>query len=350
MASIPPAAFSGLRPSPVADNGGDLNSTFVNKPVLVTGGAGFVGSNLVRRLIAEGARVTILDDFFTGKLANLTGLEGRYKMVRGTVTDRDTVMDSVAQAEIIFHLAARNIIASTRNPLEDFQTNIGGTLNILLAAREHPIERIVYTSSVSVYGNPHYLPINEDDRISLLTPYAVSKYGGEGYCQAFYESYDLPVAVVRYSNVYGPWQDPANPYCGVIAKFMNKVQAGLPPEIHGDGQQTRDFTYVEDAVDATLIAALSPKAEGEVINIGTGIETSINSLVSLVLHHYGRNCEPVHIDRRDIDNIRRRVVNIEKIRRLLRWTPSTTLNDGLGKTKEWSDKLSVAVAANTQSA
>ena len=238
--------------------------------MLVTGGAGFVGSNLVRRLIAEGARVTILDDFFTGKLANLEGLEGRYKIIRGTVTDRDTVMDLVAQAEIIFHLAARNIIASTRNPIEDFQTNIGGTLNILLAAREHRIERVVYSSSVSVYGNPKYLPINEDDRISLLTPYAVSKYGGEGYCQAFYESYDLPVAVVRYSNVYGPWQDPANPYCGVIAKFINKVQAGLAPEIHGDGQQTRDFTYVEDAVDATLIAALSPKAEGEVINIGTG--------------------------------------------------------------------------------
>ena len=326
-----------------------MNITFVDKPVLVTGGAGFVGSNLVRRLIAEGARVTILDDFFTGKLSNLAGLDGRCGIVRGTVTDRETVMSLVAQTGIVFHLAARNIIASTRNPIEDFQTNIGGTLNILLAAREHQIERVVYTSSVSVYGNPKYLPINEDDRISLLTPYAVSKYGGEGYCQAFYESYDLPVAVVRYSNVYGPWQDPANPYCGVIAKFIDKVKAGLAPEIHGDGQQTRDFTYVDDAVEATLIAALSPKAEGEVINIGTGIETSINSLASLVLHHYGRECEPVHIDRRDIDNIRRRVVNIEKIRRLLRWTPSTTLTDGLGKTKEWSDKTRVAVAANAQS-
>ncbi len=238
--------------------------------MLVTGGAGFVGSNLARRLIAEGARVTILDDFFTGKLSNLAGLDGRYTMVRGTVTDLETVMNLVAQAKIVFHLAARNIIASTRNPLEDFQTNIGGTLNILMAARDRQIERVVYTSSVSVYGNPKYLPINEDDRISLLTPYAVSKYGGEGYCQAFYESYDLPVAVVRYSNVYGPWQDPANPYCGVIAKFIDKVKAGLAPEIHGDGQQTRDFTFVDDAVEATLIAALSPKAEGEVINIGTG--------------------------------------------------------------------------------
>jgi nucleoside-diphosphate-sugar epimerase len=325
-----------------------LNIPLFVRPVLVTGGAGFVGSNLVRQLITKGARVTVLDDFFTGKLSNLAGLEGRYELVKGTVTDRDQVMDLVSRAEIIFHLAARNIIASTRNPMEDFQTNIGGTLNILMAAREHRTERIVYTSSVSVYGNPKYLPINEDDRISLLTPYAVSKFGGEGYCQAFYESYGLPVTWVRYSNVYGPWQDSANPYCGVIAKFIEKVRAGLPPEIHGDGQQTRDFTYVEDAVEATLIAALSPKAEGEVFNVGTGIETSVNSLASLVVGLYGRECEPVHIDRRDIDNIRRRVVNIEKIRRLLRWTPSTTLSDGLSKTKEWGDNSRSEIANNTQ--
>jgi UDP-glucose 4-epimerase len=313
--------------------------TLFDQPVLVTGGAGFVGSNLVRHLIAKGARVTVLDDFFTGKLSNLSGLDGKYELIRGSVTDRDLITDVVSRVKVVFHLAARNIIASTRNPLEDFQTNIGGTLNILMAAREHRTERIVYTSSVSVYGNPKYLPINEDDRISLLTPYAVSKYGGEGYCQAFYESYGLPVAVVRYSNVYGPWQDPVNPYCGVIAKFIEKVRAGLPVEIHGDGQQTRDFTFVEDAVEATLIAAISPKAEGEVINIGTGIETSVNLLASLVAGLYGKDFEPVHIDRRDIDNIRRRVVNIEKIRRLLRWTPSTTLSQGLRKTREWNDNL-----------
>ena len=316
-----------------------MRAGIVDKPVLVTGGAGFVGSNLVRRLLKEGAGVTILDDFFTGKLSNLAGLDGRYELVRGSVTDRDLVSDLASRARIVFHLAARNIIASTRNPVEDFQTNIGGTLNVLLAAREHRTERVVYTSSVSVYGNPKYLPINEDDRISLLTPYAVSKYGGEGYCQAFYESYDLPVAVVRYSNIYGPWQDPANPYCGVIAKFIDKVKAGLPPEIHGDGQQTRDFTFVEDAVETTLIAALSPKAEGEVFNVGTGIETSVNALARLVSELYGRDFEPVHIDRRDIDNIRRRVVNIEKIRRLLRWTPSTTLGDGLRKTRDWNAHL-----------
>lgn len=316
-----------------------MNNPYANKRVLVTGGAGFVGSNLVRALIKEEASVTILDDFFTGKVENLKGLDGQYTLVKGSVCDQDLVMDLVAQNKLIFHLAARNIIASTRNPYEDFQTNIGGTLNVLLAAKKYLPERIVYTSSVSIYGNPKYLPINEDDHISLLTPYAVSKYGGEGYCQAFYESYGVPVVVVRYSNVYGTMQDPQNPYCGVVSKFMQRAQNGSAPEIHGDGQQTRDFTFVDDAVDATMVAALSPKAEGETFNIGTGIETSINNLAKIILDLYHLDAEPVHIDRRDIDNIRRRVVNVEKIRRGLRWTPRVTLERGLKCTKDWFDTL-----------
>lgn len=325
--------------SQIINGGKTLSKLFTQKSVLVTGGAGFVGSNLVRRLVDEGAQIIILDDFFTGKLDNLRGLEGQYTLVTGSVTDRELVGDLVAQTEIIFHLAARNIIASTRNPYEDFQTNIGGTLNVLLAAREHRPERVIYTSSVSVYGNPRYLPINEDDKISLLTPYAVSKYSGEGYCQAFYESYDVPVIVMRYSNVLGPWQDPLNPYCGVVAKFIEKAQAGCPSEIHGDGQQTRDFTYVGDAVEATLLAALSAKAEGEVFNVGTGIETNINTLARLVLDLYGLDLNPVHVDRRDIDNIRRRVLNVEKIRRMLRWTAQVTLEEGLRHTKQWFEEL-----------
>jgi len=307
--------------------------------ILVTGGAGFVGSNLVYYLVNEGAKVTILDDFFTGKIENLARSEGKYNLVRGSVTDRELIRDLVSKSEIIFHLAARNIIASTRNPYEDYQTNIGGTLNVLLAAREfHPM-RIIYTSSVSVYGNPRYLPINEDDHISLLTPYAVSKFGGEGYCQAFYESYGTPVVVVRYSNVYGTMQDPNNPYCGVVAKFMQKAKAGLAPEIHGDGQQTRDFTFIDDAIEATVLTGLSPKAEGEVFNIGTGMETDVNSLARMILDLYHLDLEPLHIDRRDIDNIRRRVVNIEKIRKIIRWVPRYTLKDGLCQTLDWFQKL-----------
>ncbi len=312
-----------------------MDQRFVGKHVLVTGGTGFVGSNLVRKLAAEGAKVTILDDFFTGSLSNLFNLEGKYEIVQGSVADKELVARLVKQANFVFHLAARNIIASTKNPYEDFQTNIGGTLNVMLAAREFSPERVVYSSSASVYGNPVYLPINEDDRINLLTPYAVSKYGGEGYCHAFYESYGVAVSTVRYSNVYGIGQDPRNPYCGVVAKFMEKASKGQPIEIHGDGQQTRDFTFVEDAVDATLLAALSPKADGEVFNIGTGIETNVNTLAREILDLYQIDSEPVYIDRRDIDNIRRRVLNVEKIRRKLKWVSRVTVRDGLRQTMQW---------------
>jgi nucleoside-diphosphate-sugar epimerase len=312
-----------------------MERLFAGKRVLITGGAGFIGSNLTARLVDEGARVTILDDFYTGRRENLCGLEGHYELVSGSVADRELVAHLVAEAQIVFHLAARNIIASTRNPYEDFQTNIGGTLNVMMAARSSRTERVLYSSSASVYGNPRYLPINEDDRISLLTPYAASKYGGEAYCQAFYESYGVSVVVMRYSNVFGPRQDPKNPYCGVVAKFMEKAMNGCPPEIHGDGQQTRDFTFVEDVVEATLLAALSKKAEGEIFNVGTGTETNVNALASLILELCAADIAPIYIDRRDIDNIRRRVLNVEKIRRVLRWVPNATLTEGLRRTLRW---------------
>ena len=214
-----------------------------NSRVLVTGGAGFVGSNLVRRLIREGARVTVLDDLFTGRLENLPkkGVE----FVEGSVCDPKIVDKLVGDAEVVFHAAARNIVVSTKNPREDFETNIGGTLNVLMAAKatNGRVKRILYTSSTSVYGNPKYLPINEDDHLSLLTPYAVSKLGGENYCMAFFESYSLPTAAVRYSNVYGPGQDPANPYCGVVAKFIESLFEGKPPVIQIGRASCRERVY-----------------------------------------------------------------------------------------------------------
>ena len=306
-----------------------------NTRVLVTGGAGFVGCNLVRRLMRAGARVTVLDDLFTGRLENLpaTGFE----FVHGSVCDAPLVDKLVAETEVIFHAAARNIVVSTRNPREDFETNIGGTLNVLMAARAQAgrVRRVLYTSSTSVYGNPRYLPINEDDHLSLLTPYAVSKLGGENYCMAFYESYELPTTAVRYSNIYGPGQDPANPYCGVVAKFIESLFAGEAPVVHGDGNQSRDFTFIDDAVEATVLAATSDRSLGEVFNVGTGLETRVNELAAILLRIMGSDKTPVHKDRRDVDNIRRRVVNIEKTRRTLRWVPEVTLDHGLERTVAW---------------
>ncbi|HWP61864.1 MAG TPA: NAD-dependent epimerase/dehydratase family protein [Candidatus Binatia bacterium] len=309
-----------------------LTEPFAGRRVLVTGGAGFVGGAVVRRLVEADAQVTVLDDLFTGRAETLPP---DIRFVEGSVVDETLVGRLVAEADYVFHLAARNIIASTKNPRDDFATNIGGTLNVLLAARSAGVRRVVYTGSTSVYGNPRSIPINEDDAIVPLSPYAVSKLAGEHYCIAFYESYGLPVSVVRYSNVYGVGQRPDNPYCGVVAKFFDAALAGRPLQIHGDGQQTRDFTYIDDAVDATLRAAVAPRAEGEVFNVGTGIETTINDLARMVGEAVERPVEVVHVDRRDIDNIRRRVVSIEKARRMLRWSPQVTLADGLRRTAAW---------------
>ena len=322
--------------------------TLKDRRVLVTGGAGFIGNNLVRRLLREEARVTVLDDLFTGRRENLPA--SGFTFVEGSVCDPTLVEHLVASNEIVFHAAARNIVVSTRNPREDFETNIGGTLNILLAARATEVQRVVYTSSTSVYGNPRYLPVNEDDHLSLLTPYAVSKLSGEHYCMAFYESYGLPTTAVRYSNVFGPGQDPGNPYCGVVAKFVDAMFAGRAPVIHGDGVQTRDFTYIDDAVEATILAGTSERALGEVFNVGTGVETNVNQLAQTLLRLTGAHVQPAHSDRRDVDNIRRRVVNIEKARRTLRWLPEVTLEEGLRRTVEWQRQRDAGRASRSAAA
>lgn len=313
---------------------------FKDKKVLVTGGAGFVGSNLVRRLSEERALVIVLDDLFTGELSLIEDIPN-ITFIKGSITDFDLVEDLVAKADIVFNLAARNIIVSTKRPREDFKVNIGGMLNILIAAKKYGIERIVYTSSASVYGNARYLPINENDRLNILNPYAASKLSAENYCMAFYESYDVPVTILRYSNVYGINQSPSNPYCGVVSKFFTAVLDGMPPQIHGDGEQTRDFTFIDDAVEATMLAALSPKVVGEILNVGTGKETSVRQLADLITDLYGNDLQPIHVDRRDIDNLRRRVLNIEKIRKNLRWIPVTPLEQGLSKTLEWLNSVRI---------
>ena len=305
--------------------------TFAGRRVLVTGGAGFVGGAVARRLAEAGAEVTVLDDLSTGRDEHAPA---GVAFVPGSVTDRELVRDVVAGHPFVFHLAARGIVASTRNPLDDFQTNIGGTLNVLLAARETGVERVVYASSSSIYGNPRTIPINEEDGLAPLTPYAVSKLSGEHYCLAFYESYGVPASVVRYSNVYGPGQRPDNPYAGVVTKFLTSLRAGLPMQVHGDGQQSRDFTFIDDAVDATLLAGSHPRAEGEAFNVGTGIETSVLELARAAAGALGVPPAVDHVDRRDVDNIRRRVMNIEKIRRMLHWAPQVALETGLRRTAE----------------
>ncbi|HVG40826.1 MAG TPA: NAD-dependent epimerase/dehydratase family protein [Chitinophagaceae bacterium] len=304
------------------------------KKILVTGGAGFIGSNLVKKLVQEyHAIVTVLDDLFTGDRKHLEGVKCHF--VKGSVEDVALVNELVSSNQIVFHLAARNIIISNKNPREDLEVNVVGSFNIFEACLKYKIERVVYASTASVYGNPIKLPIQEEDNKRFLSFYSASKYNAEVYAKAFYEVNDLPVSVVRYSNVYGSNQSHVNPYCGVIGKFIKAALIDEPIQIHGDGEQTRDFTFIEDAVSATIAAAVSPKAIGEVYNVATGIETSVNHLVEIILEYTSSKSPVVYIDNRDIDNIRRRVMDIEKTRHDLKYQPLYSMKKGLSQTINW---------------
>jgi UDP-glucose 4-epimerase len=311
-----------------------LRQSFEGRSVLVTGGAGFVGSQVAARLIQLGAKTTILDDFTTG-LEELVPAEA--EMVRGSVTDGTLVTRLAAESDYIIHMAARVLAYSTSNLRSDSEVNIGGMINILSAAKEHSakIRRVLYTSTTSIYGNARSLPVHEDEKPNILSPYAASKYAAESYCNVFYEMFGTPVSIVRYSNVYGPHQSLKNPYCGVISRFFTACYQGDPMSIHGSGMQTRDFTYVDDAVTATLLAAVVPRAEGSVFNVGTGVEVNIVQLAEAIDKAAGTNVGYKFIDRRDIDNVSRRVVNVEHARQILRWVPNVGLNTGLQRTHEW---------------
>lgn len=310
-----------------------LNINLKGKKILVTGGAGFVGSNISRYLNEQGARVTVLDDFFTGKRTFLEGLD--IEIVEGSTADAETVRTVVKGKDLVFHLAARNIIVSNSRPREDLEVNVVGTFNVLEACREFGPERVVYTSTASVYGNPRVLPIAEDADKLFLSFYSASKFSGEVYANAFFEVFGVPVSIVRYSNVFGYNQAPSNPYCGVIGKFIDFAMNDKPLIIHGDGEQTRDFTFVDDAVQATIHAAFAPRALGQVYNVGTGVEVSVNHLAQQIIALCGSKSVIQYVDKRDIDNIRRRVINIEKSRYELQYSPQHTLAKGLEKTIAW---------------
>ncbi|HSB93132.1 MAG TPA: NAD-dependent epimerase/dehydratase family protein [Flavitalea sp.] len=306
---------------------------FSGKKILITGGGGFIGSNLVKRLVQEDCELTVLDDFFTGSREHIKSLP--CEIIEGTVTDVELVNKCVSGKDIVFHLAARNIIISNKNPREDLEVNVVGSFNVFEACRNHNVSRVVYSSTSSIYGNPKILPISEDAENLFLSFYSASKFSAEVYAKAFHEVYGLPIAVVRYSNVFGYNQSPSNPYCGVIGKFLDSALANTPITIHGDGEQTRDFTFIDDAVQATIQCAVAPKAIGETYNVGTGVEVSVNTLAGMIRDVTGTTCEIQYIDKRDIDNIRRRVVNIEKARHELKYSPQFTLKRGLEKTVEW---------------
>jgi UDP-glucose 4-epimerase len=303
---------------------------------LVAGGCGFVGTNVTRRLLElQAERVVVLDDFFTGERRFLPD-DPRLELIEGSVADVAALERATEGVDYVLNLAAVNIIAAQKRPELDLEVNALGSLRVLqVAAKRARIKKVLYASSASIYGNPEYLPIGENVRARPMSNYAVSKLAGENYAMVQYLIADQPTCVVRYSNVYGPYQAPSNPYCGVVGKFMRSVLREGVVAIHGTGQQTRDFTFVDDAVDATILAAVSPKAEGCVFNVATGHEIAILDLARKIFELTGKQPRFEFIDKRDIDNISRRCLNIEEVRTRLKWEPRHTLDSGMARTLAW---------------
>jgi len=316
--------------------------------VLVTGGAGFIGSNLVRELVALGEHVVAFDDLSTGSALNLEGVGGRLDLVIGDIRDASAVRRAARGARAVFHLAALGSVErSIGDPFTSHAVNVDGTLNALVAAREEGAERFVYASSSSVYGDTPTLPKDETMTVSPLSPYAASKLAGESYCRAFYRSYDLGTVCLRFFNVFGPRQDPDSRYAAVIPRFITAIDEGRAPEIYGDGHQSRDFTYVDNVVQALIQAASADgPALGEAMNIACGGRISLLELVAELNTVMGASVKPVFRPKRRGD-VAHSEAGIDKARELIGYSPSTTFSEGLAMTAGWFTSQEVASMAAT---
>ena len=302
---------------------------------LVTGGAGFIGSGLVRELLQRGERVRVLDNFLTGHRRNLIDVSGRIKLFEADIQNLEQVRTAVEGVDYVLHLAAlASVPRSIEDPVSTNRTNVQGTLNVLLAARDAGVKRVVYAASSSAYGNVPSLPQTETMAPNPISPYAVSKFAGEMYASVFTEVYGLETVRVRYFNVFGPRQDPTSPYSGVLSLFITALLRGASPLIYGSGEQSRDFTFVNDAVDATLLACTAPGAAGKVCNIATGGRYTLNQTISLLRRIIGSDVTPVFAAPRPGDILHSQA-DITTARQLLGYEPKISFEDGLARTVAW---------------
>jgi len=301
------------------------------KKVVVTGGAGFIGSHLAQELTRQGYHVIILDDLSTGKLENIEDLLGKesVEFVKDSITDLPLLQKIFHDVDYVFHQAAiPSVPRSIDNPLASHDVNVSGTLNVLLAARRNSAKKVIYASSSSVYGDTPTLPKREDMMPNPLSPYAVTKLAGEYYCLVFHQVYGLPTVCLRYFNVYGPRQDPTSQYAAVIPKFITRAFEGNSPIIFGDGKQTRDFTFIKDVVEAN-IRAVKSNACGP-FNIARGESVTINELAKLVINIVGKNIELIHQEPRAGD-VRHSLADISRAR-AFGYEPKYSLEEGLRDT------------------
>jgi len=302
---------------------------------LVTGGAGFIGSNTVDELVRRGHQVRVLDDLSAGKEENLAGVSSKVEFVRGSITDLRVIQQACRGVDYVLHLAARTSVPrSVQDPLETNHANIDGTLNVLVAARDAKVRRVVYAASSSAYGETPTLPKREDMPPSPISPYGVTKFVGELYARVFGRVYGLENVSLRYFNVFGPRQDPGSPYSGVLSRFIDALLHDSPLVIFGDGEQSRDFTYVDNVVQANLLACKAPGVSGQVFNVGTGHRFTLNHTLKLLEKISGKRAQPRYDPPRAGD-IRDSQADVAQARSLLGYDPRIGFEEGLRRTWQW---------------
>ena len=302
---------------------------------LVTGGAGFIGSNTVDELVRRGHSVVVLDDLSSGKEDNLAESRNKITFIKGSITDIEVVRKAMHEAEYVLHLAARTSVPrSVKDPIETNRINIDGTLNVLVAAKELRVKRVVFAASSSAYGETPTLPKVETMQPQPISPYGVTKFVGELYSQTFGRCYGLENASLRYFNIFGPRQDPSSPYSGVLAKFCTAFLEDTQPVVFGDGEQTRDFTFVENAVQANLLACEAANVSGKVFNVGVGGRVSLNSVLRELAKITGKTLEAKYEPPRDGD-IRDSQADISQAQELLGYDPQVSFEEGLASTFQW---------------
>jgi nucleoside-diphosphate-sugar epimerase len=302
---------------------------------LVTGGAGFIGSNTVDELVRRGHDVAVLDNLSTGKAANFSQVSSKIRMIEASVTDPDAVRQACRNLDCVIHLAAQTSVPrSVKDPIETDLINVTGTLNVLIGASEAKVKRVVFASSCAVYGQTSILPIREDTQLAPVSPYGASKQIGEIYGRVFQQLYGIEFVALRYFNVFGPRQDPGSPYSGVLSIFNAALLNGTQPTVYGDGEQSRDFVYVQDVVEANLLATEATGAAGQIINIGTGIRSTLNQSLALLEKITCRPPKAKYTPARDGD-IRDSQADIALAREALGYHPRIGFEEGLKKTWDW---------------
>lgn len=302
---------------------------------IVTGGAGFIGSHIAERLLREGHRVRIIDNFATGKHVNLAHLTGDLQVHDVSITDRETLTPIFEGVDYVFHQAAlASVPRSVADPLSTHEANATGTLNVLIAARDAGVKRVIYAASSSAYGDVDVDAQDETLSPHPLSPYGVSKLAGEYYCQSFTQVYGLETVALRYFNVFGPRQDETSQYSAVIPRFISTMMDGKPPTIYGDGKQSRDFTYVDNVVHGNLLALNAPEASGEVMNLAVGGSVTLLELVEKINQQLGTAFEPIHAPERTGD-IKYSRADVTKAIELLDFAPIADFDEGLARTVEW---------------